>query len=510
MRSFLMVAGGLALSGAALMAGCGASRNDPGMTHPELPPPVDSISGTVTFQGAPLAGATITLWMTNENTVKATAITDASGHYSFTGISARGNVAGDYHIWATKAGYGFYPTVGSGAKVIRADHTGQFEPGALLGVPMYLTVIHFVATENNSVANANFAAYDGTNPVVALSATGQSQIYAAYDDGAMKSGVALPAQRFVDHHDGTVTDNVTGLVWLRDAGCLQPGNWAAAGNEVNTLATGACGLTDGSTAGQWRMPNLVELESVIDVSASSPALPAGHPFANVSNGLYWTSTSYFGGEAGSPNAWTIHMADGRYVNDGVLNLKASASNAVWAVKGAGKGQARLQATGLFNTFQAGDDGALQMGVGLMYPRFIDHADGTITDALTGLIWVKMANCIQGDWVTALDAVHKLASGQCGLTDGSTAGQWRIPNRNEMQSLADRNQNNEADYLGFTFRNPDQSVFQAAVFPGFVGYQYYWTSTTDAADPSRAWTVFSCDFGVYDADKSQTGYALAVR
>jgi hypothetical protein len=44
----------------------------------------------------------------------------------------------------------------------------------------------------------------------------------------------------------------------------------------------------------------------------------------------------------------------------------------------------------------------------------------------------------------------------------------------------------------------------------VGNEYYWTSTTDAAKVSEAWTVFSCDFGVYDFAKANAGYSLAVR
>jgi len=151
-----------------------------------------------------------------------------------------------------------------------------------------------------------------------------------------------------------------------------------------------------------------------------------------------------------------------------------------------------------------------MGVGLISPRFIDNGNGTVTDTMTGLVWLKRANCIQGDWATALAAVSNLASGNCGLTDGSAAGSWRMPNRNEMQSLADRNQNNEADAFDFTYLNPDQSVYQAAIFLSFIGYQYYWTSTTDAADSTEAWAVFSCDYGVYETPKSDTEYTLAVR
>ncbi len=497
---------------ATVLAGCGgSSRNDPGMTNPDPPPqPTDTISGTVTFNGAPLAGVTITLWLTNTNSVTATATTPSDGTYSFSGLKITGgDEPPDYHLWAMKSGYGFYPSVGSGARVIRADHTGQFVQTGLFGVPMYLIVIDFLSTENNSVSDANFAAFNGTNPRVSLAATGQIESYAAGDDGELKKGVAWPAARFTDNQDGSVTDALTGLVWLKNGGCFAPAAWTDAVTKVNALASGACGLSDGSAAGSWRLPDLGELESLIDASASNPALTPGNPFMNVSTDLYWSSTSYFGGQEGSPNAWAIRFADARYINDSVLNIKTS-MNGVWAVRGVGNGAVKLQATGLFNASQAGDDGTLQKGVGLIYPRFIQHGDGTVTDAMTGLVWLKVANCIQGDWATAVAAVNKLASGQCGLSDGSTAGQWRMPNRNEMQSLADRNQNNEADYLDFAFLNPDQSVFQAAVLLNFEFSSYYWTSTTDAAATDEAWTVFSCDFGVYDTPKSDTGYTLAVR
>jgi hypothetical protein len=34
--------------------------------------------------------------------------------------------------------------------------------------------------------------------------------------------------------------------------------------------------------------------------------------------------------------------------------------------------------------------------------------------------------------------------------------------------------------------------------------------TDAADPTQAWTVYSCDFGVYIIPKTDLRYSLAVR
>ncbi|MEA3347948.1 MAG: DUF1566 domain-containing protein, partial [Pseudomonadota bacterium] len=44
--------------------------------------------------------------------------------------------------------------------------------------------------------------------------------------------------------------------------------------------------------GGWRLPTVVELRSLIDETASDPALPNGHPFTNVKNNWYWSSTPH--------------------------------------------------------------------------------------------------------------------------------------------------------------------------------------------------------------------------
>ena len=80
----------------------------------------------------------------------------------------------------------------------------------------------------------------------------------------------------------------------------------------------------------------------------------------------------------------------------------------------------------------------------------------------------------------------------------------------MESLCDRVQPNQADFFNNTFYYANGALYQPAVFQNFQPLQYYWTSTTYAPDPTQAWTVFSCDFGVYDTPKSATGYTLAVR
>ncbi len=490
-----------------LAAGCGGGgSNSPGMTDPGVPPPTNSVSGVVTFKGVPMAGVKVTAFETNTNSVVTSATTDANGQFTMDGFSTSGNVTANYQFWADAAGYAFYPSTGPGANVTRMDYTGQY--ASIYAI--YKTVINYDSLVNTPLASADFSAFDGSNPLVAVAATGQRTSYSAGDDGALRAGVAWPAARFIDNGDGSVSDKLTGLVWLRDAGCLAPAVWATAVDEVHQLASGACGLSDGSSAGAWRLPNIVELESIVDSSASNPAISAGSPFVNVSNLIYWSSTSYFGGQTGSPNAWAVRFADGRYMNDSVANLKISAVNAVWAVRDGGKGAVALQASGAYVSFASGDDGALRKGVPLTYPRMIDHGDGTVTDSVTGLRWLRQANCLQGTWSEALAAVGALASGQCGLTDGSAAGSWRMPSRKELESLSDRALNNHADSFDTNYVNTVGVGDQAPVFSTLVVSAYYWTSTTDAAATTSAWTVYSCDFGVYDTPKSNIGYTLAVR
>ena len=140
-------------------------------------------------------------------------------------------------------------------------------------------------------------------------------------DGALEKGVAWRSPRFTDNVDGTVTDSLTDLVWLKNANCTDtvggvrknvgayPGvlNWTRALIWSNALASGKCGLKDGSAAGDWRLPNRRELESLVDLSQAGPALPAGHPFLNVLlTRYYWSSST----DALVTNrAWSLNLSN---------------------------------------------------------------------------------------------------------------------------------------------------------------------------------------------------------
>jgi hypothetical protein len=155
--------------------------------------------------------------------------------------------------------------------------------------------------------------------------TGQSTSYATGDDGELKKGVAWPTPRFKDNGNGTVTDNLTGLIWTKHASCFGLRTWSEALSDCNTLASGGCELTDGSSPGDWRLPNIRELHSLIDFGEYNPALPSGHPFTNVQSFGYWSSTTY---ALSTNNAWLVDFYYG-YVYD----YGKSSSYYVLAVRG---------------------------------------------------------------------------------------------------------------------------------------------------------------------------------
>jgi hypothetical protein len=182
---------------------------------------------------------------------------------------------------------------------------------------------------------------DGAPAPVAV--TGQTLSFATGDDGALAKGVPFPSPRFTDNGDGTVTDNLTGLIWLKDASCLGSHRWEDSGpvfpalDRVAVLNAGtisSCANYAAGTFTDWRLPNVKELLSLIDFGFSNPALPnaagtakwtEGNAFSGVQSAGYWSSTTNAGNSAG---AWLVDL------NDGSANVGAKESDLlVWPVRG---------------------------------------------------------------------------------------------------------------------------------------------------------------------------------
>jgi hypothetical protein len=119
--------------------------------------------------------------------------------------------------------------------------------------------------------------------------------------------------RYVDCGNGTVTDQVTGLIWLQQSDCLGGANWAAANQAVQTLKHGVCSLADNSSAGQWRLATKAEWEATILMPPAPCAFPAltnddgsacwgdgPSSLLNVVADAYWTSTARYSVELPNP------------------------------------------------------------------------------------------------------------------------------------------------------------------------------------------------------------------
>jgi len=168
-----------------------------------------------------------------------------------------------------------------------------------------------------------------SSDAVGVPQTGQTYMYDAGDDGDLQMGIPLPDPRFTDNGDGTVTDKLTGLIWTMNANLSVKSSWTAALQVCYNLQADGIDLSDNSLPGDWRLPNIRELQSILDYGEYHPALAVGHPFINLQSSFfsyYWTSTSYAGSD---PNAWGLSV-----INGSVSPLGKSGNNGyVWCVSG---------------------------------------------------------------------------------------------------------------------------------------------------------------------------------
>lgn len=119
---------------------------------------------------------------------------------------------------------------------------------------------------------------------------------------------------FFENNDGTVTDTQTGLMWQQNTA---PGTyaWQEALSYCENLTL--AGHDD------WRLPDINELQSIIDYARYDPAIDTAY-FPNTMADDYWSSTP----DALENQGWGIRLDDG-----GMRMLALSLSYYVRAVRG---------------------------------------------------------------------------------------------------------------------------------------------------------------------------------
>ena len=108
----------------------------------------------------------------------------------------------------------------------------------------------------------------------------------------LNSSSAWSLDRFVDLGNGSVLDTTFYLRWLKNTNCFGYQTWDTATTLSNNLTSGMCGLTDGSVAGVWRLPDIGFLSKLFDPQyTSKTALNAAFTF-QYTNPSFWSLTAW--------------------------------------------------------------------------------------------------------------------------------------------------------------------------------------------------------------------------
>lgn len=150
-------------------------------------------------------------------------------------------------------------------------------------------------------------------------------------------------------------------------------------------------------------------------------------------------------------------------------------------------------------------------------RYVDCGNGTVTDTVTGLIWLKQWNCLpNSDWATANQSAAGLKVGECGLTDNSSAGDWRLPTKDEWgATLAPAGALGcklTRDHSPSLTNDAGTACYETGSASSFAGVlpTVFWSSSAIEVSPSFAWDA-SLRFGdVFSDVKTDTHSVWPVR
>ena len=360
-----------------------------------------------------------------------------------------------------------------------------------------------------------------------LAKTGQSESLVDGDDGDIQAGRIWPERRFTDNQDGTLTDELTSLMWIKDADCATSTSssasalhWKRAFDFTRELNTGALKITcDEYTQSydDWRIPSVTEIGSLMRAGLDNKTIAnwlnvpdnnsPGFTQSNIISNPIWTSTT---SAENAEKAWIANLETGGFT----LKDKLTSDQLTFifsAVRDTDdKAVAKALPSGQIESYHENDDGHYNAIRPLPEPRFVKTDTGTVIDKLTGLSWMVDANCANpngSNWFDAMASTVYLIGEASFLdncsayteTDDDLRNGWRLPNFNELKTLI--------NYGVFSPALTDNHPFQLKFDMPF------WTSTSSnnvSLKQSFAWSIDFSD-GQINAltDKNLLGYTFPV-
>ncbi|MEI6806062.1 MAG: DUF1566 domain-containing protein, partial [Myxococcaceae bacterium] len=259
--------------------------------------------------------------------------------------------------------------------------------------------------------------------------------------------------------NGIVIDTLTGIQWQQTASSIAM-NWTDA-------ATYCANQTTGGLSG-WRLPNIMELGTLMDYTSSTTPYLNGTVFPGTPASSFWSSTPEIGNGGG--NSWDFQLG-----NYGKLEWDTTATtNMIRCVR---------------SCYSLPTSSRYTVGTGT--------SAGTVADYVTNLIWQKVAPTTGGPNSNGLYPPSSAKTYCSSLNLGGFSSGWRLPTIRELQTLVDYS-NNYATLM-----------MDTTVFSGEQPNRF-WSSTPLAGNPSSAWIVHFNYGDVYANDVSNAYSVRCVR
>ena len=334
------------------------------------------------------------------------------------------------------------PEIPEFVKDLDVNDDGQFGIVEVLHALQSLSTTHSSSQLYPIVDTAQTAFYSNTEEISAPS-MGAS----FYGQDGTYSG---NTPSYTDNGDGTITDNVTGLMWEQDMGDKITYEMAFTKSTDSTLGN----HTD------WRVPTIKELYSLILFTGQVLGEEAVSMFIDTDyftqplgdtasdereiDAQTWSSTQYVSlTMAGDETVFGVNFVDGRIKGYPKYDPSTKEEKTMYfrMVRG--------------NTSYGTND-------------YTDNGDGTVTDNATGLMWQQNDDGNTRDWENALSYAEDLTLAE--------HDDWRLPNAKELQSIVDYTRSPDFTnspaidpvFGATTFSDPEENLGQ---------YGYYWTGTS---------------------------------